>query len=214
MKTVKLTEPGSFHVLTVAVVTIDSGGNWPDYHLSDSDVSVVLPKSAADRQLERMKIATAFDLVGSTVKVSRSEKPGANGKHFWNLDLVNAREAQPAPSKRVQPPRDKAQPFDQPTRAEREGNQTSRDEAEPWDESPYGNGGTEDDGGIQGPPPLNAREQLAAQKALTVEEEYLALWSRVAERQASVGKALNMPVDGSSVQAATFSIWGLSGRGR
>lgn len=101
---VKLTEPGSSHTLTVSGVSVNEDGKWPDYNLTNGTDTIVIPKSAADRQLERMKLATAYDLIGSTVKVSRSEKPGANGKHFWNLDLVNAREATAAPSKRLPPP--------------------------------------------------------------------------------------------------------------
>ena len=102
MSFIKLTEPGSAHVLRVQTVNLNKSGNWPDYEFSDGTDTINVPQKAADRQLARLNVSNAFELVGATLKVSRSDKPGANNKLFWNLDIVNAAAAKPAaPTKRL-----------------------------------------------------------------------------------------------------------------
>ena len=44
-------------------------------------------------------------------------------------------------------------------------------------------------------------------KGAAIEDGYLALYSRVAERLVSIGKALEFPVDATGIQAATATIW-------
>lgn len=208
---VKLTDPGSFHTLTVSGVTVDSAGKWPDYNLTDGINTVVIPKSAADRQLERLKLASAFDLVGSTVKVSRSEKPGANGKHFWNLDIVNAREANPAPSKRIPPP-----PIGAGSKAGFGGAHVPDMDDEPYSDAAAQGGipawhklnPAERDEQFEEPrqTPRETREAVAGVSER--ETAYLACWDRVAFRLASICKENDIPLDASAIQATTFSIFG------
>lgn len=220
MTIVKLQNEGDTLTGTVAGCEVVEGqyGEQVKFTFTDGKI-LYLPKSSADNQLGREQVGLTYaEAIGNTLTFSRDPNKRAGGKPYWGINVASPAMAQAAPSKRIPPPsgaapQGRTQPFDAPTRAEMAA-QHDPDAPDPWDEpTPYRQT-PDDDGGIIGQPPLNAREQAVLAKAQTVEEEYLALWSRVAERQASVGKSLGLPVDGSSVQAATFSIWGLSGRGR
>lgn len=112
MNRIKLTDAGSEVVRLVERVNVVTTGKWPDYELVSGDDCVVIPKTAADRQLGRLNLTDVNQLVGSWVKVSRSDTPGDNGKLFWNLTVVPAPSV---PSKRLPPPSAKPQPFDLPT---------------------------------------------------------------------------------------------------
>lgn len=201
---VKLTEPGSFHTLTVTAVSVNDEGKWPDYNLTDGTNTVVIPKSAADRQLERLKLGGVYDLVGSSVKVSRSEKPGANGKHFWNLEIVNAREANPTPTKRIPPP------SGAPPQGVSRGSLPFDDDPGPQDpDGPYANSPTIEDVERIQQPPRNARETRVQGSGVSERETaYLACFDRVVAHVTRIAKAHSLPVDASACQAITFSIFG------
>jgi hypothetical protein len=96
---VKLNDPGASLTLHVIKVEENKTGNWPDWEFHGADGNVVaVPQKACERQFARLNVASALQLVGANLKISRSDKPGANGKLFWNLDLSGP----PAPaSKRV-----------------------------------------------------------------------------------------------------------------
>lgn len=183
---IKLTEPGQSHVLFVKSVTLNSSGNWPDFDFSDGTDTLSVPAKALERQLSRLKVQAADQLVGAWVKFSRSDKPGSNGKLFWNVDLAAITErAQPTADRVTSPYREpaKPQPFDEPTDDERFAEFSAAvDSLRPEREVP---------------PPL----------ADTAEARYFALFERVAAHQARIGKLHGFPIDGSSVQAMTFSIF-------
>ena len=139
---IKLTEPGSSAVITVVKVTENLSGSWPDweFHAANGDI-LSMPKKAAERQLERLKVAGATDLVGATIKMSRSDKPGANAKLFWNLDLVSGAAASAAASKRIPPPRgasaQSAPGFGGAAHIAGLDEDGDPGPAEPWDAQPY-----------------------------------------------------------------------------
>lgn len=212
MERIKLTDAGSEVVFKVAKVDVNETGKWPDYDFHAEDGRIVsMPKTAADRQATRGKFAV-MKLAGAWVKVSRSDEPGDNGKLFWNLGIVPAPKTD-TPTKRLTaqdaanaPPRTgplptKPLPFDEPTDDERfeafdreiaMSRLSQSDNAELEDPSPY----------VEAPP-----QAPVSGKAAAMEEAYLNLWSRVAERQVSIGKALGFPVDGASVNAGASTIW-------
>ena len=101
---INLREPGSTHTLRVQSVSINKSGKWPDYEFTDGTNTVQVPQKAADRQLERLNVKSALELVGANLCISRTEKVGDNGKPFWDLQLVNGGAVNPAPSKRLPPP--------------------------------------------------------------------------------------------------------------
>ena len=192
---IKLTEPGSSYIGRVTRVDLNKSGKWPDYefHVENGD-TIQMPQKAADRQIERLKVGTAFDLAGTLIKVSRSDEPGENGKLFWNLDLASPAEAKP--SKRIPPPTATStaqpQPFDQPARSE--------GHSGPPDAPLVG----EDD---DEPTPLTAKAEGERIQREALERTYFALWARCAAYQARVGAADRVPVDGSSVNAMAATIW-------
>ena len=99
---VKLNDPGAAITLHVTKVVENKSGNWPDWEFHGADGNVVaVPQKACERQFARLNVASALQLVGANLKISCSDKPGSNGKLFWNLDLAGPPSA---PSKRLPPP--------------------------------------------------------------------------------------------------------------
>lgn len=207
MAFIKITEPGSEHTMTVAKVEDDRSGSWPDWKFSDAQGNVLaIPQKAMERQLTRLEVDTAFDLVGSTVRFSRSTELGKNGKPFYNADLVNAAAASPKPSKRIPPPNaarsvgphipgldDEPSPYEDPgpippwhkVAPVEEPRQTPREQREARGEAE----------------PPSAREVA-----------YLELWGRVAARLAAICSSERIPLDASAVQAACATITIQNGR--
>jgi hypothetical protein len=101
---VKLAEPGSEHTMHVKSVSVNTSGSWPEWEFTDGTDTLAVPQKAMERQLERLKMASALEMAGSTVKFSRSVKLGANKRPFWDVEIVNAAAANPQPSKRLPPP--------------------------------------------------------------------------------------------------------------
>lgn len=203
---IKLTEPGSFHAFRVAKVGLNKSGKWPDYELDDGSGNVVIiPQKAADRQLGRLNIANALELVGLHLKVSRSDEPGENGKLFWNLDLVNASEA--APSKRIQPPSgakpqgvEKPLPFDDGWEADgaptaHVGHSAPPDAPLVGDPQPYAESA------------VSAADEADAVKRRALEEAYGDLFARCATRQLAIGQGAEIPFDLASVNAHASTVW-------
>lgn len=189
---IKLTDAGSSHTFLVERVTLDTAGNYPDYqmHTDDGNTVVVFPKAACDRQLERLKIATAEALAGAYVTVSRSDQPGKNGKLFWNLDIAAKPKAQQ--SKRLPPPEQQGQSAP-----------PHHDDVPP----------PEDPEEAPAPRPTQTstapsdamREKVAKREA--VAKAYLALWDRVAAHLNSTCDGHDIVVSADAIQAATATIW-------
>ena len=114
MPFIKLTDPGSSETFLLQQVELDTKGNWPDYKLHAANGDIIIgPKAALDRQLPNLKAGAMEELVGSYITVSRSEKLGANGKPFWNLNVSSGAEAkaQVPSSKRLPPPSKPSKPM-------------------------------------------------------------------------------------------------------
>lgn len=175
---VKLQEPGSelyLHVTKVSTETVDN----VEYALfSDGKQELLVPSKSVASQLERLGVATAFEMQGMWIRFSRSTKLSKYGKPFWNLDVADVTEAQPAPSKRV------PSPYAPPKKPvlDMDGHEV-RDESFP-------------------PLPPELAEQPAE---LPREAEYLALFDRVvAHMMKTEAPELLLPL----ANAVTFSIWG------
>lgn len=170
-----------------------------------------LPKDSADRQLDRLGLDYE-SANGMALTFSRDHNPKKGAKPYWGIAF--AKEGKPATPQaagptRVQspyvPPRETA-----PPRGVSAGPRIPDMDGPPdWSDVPVPDAEPEP---YRAEPPLTPREEREAKGQFDPrphEAAYLALWSRVAEYQAREGKRLGFPVDGSSVQAATFSIWGL-----
>jgi hypothetical protein len=214
MSIIKLVNEGDTLTMTVKACRVVKGtyGEQVQFDSTDGD-TLYLPHDSAVRQLERLTL-TPDTATGEALTFSRDHNPKPGSKPFWGISPAKA---QAQPSKRIPPPSGApaqgvtraSLPFDLPEREHEavgpmDGPMPGPLVGDPWDgDTPYRKVKAEE-------PAPTPREHAE----LAREDEYLALWSRVAEHQAAVGKALGFPVDGSSVQAATYSIWGLSGRGR
>lgn len=192
---IKLTEPGAAYIGRVTHVALNKSGNWPDYEFTVENGDVVqVPQKAADRQLERLKL-DADGTVGSLIKFSRSDEPGANGKLFWNVDLAAPAEAKP--SRRVPPP----------SGAPPQG--VSRGSL-PFDDDP---GPQDPDEPLYREPAPTPRETREKGTGVSERETaYLACFDRVVAHVTRIAKAHGLPVDASACQAITFSIMGNAGR--
>lgn len=181
---IKLTDAGSSHTLLVKAVTVNKSGNWPDYEFTDGSDTVVVPQKAADRQIGRLGVQNISETVGRWITVSRSTEAGANGKHFWNLDVATG----PAQAGRV------TSPYRAPS-AGLTGvaklDEGVEDGSQPGDED-------------EAPARLN--------RVSSVEAEYQALFERTAAFQSRIGAEYQIPVDGSSVQAMCYSLFAASRR--
>ena len=181
---IKLSEPGTERVLTVRTVTVETIENTEYAKFDDGAVELLVPMSSVTRQLERLDAVALTDTKGMTIKFSRSEKLSKYGKPFWNLDVANASDAKaPAPSKRLAPP-------------VKGSVDAMMDDGDPGMPDP-----------MTGERPLLDRIIEATGPVTDREAEYLALAGRVAAFQDALGKQYEMPWDGASVNAMTFSIW-------
>jgi hypothetical protein len=156
----------------------------------------LIPADTADKQLSRGKMDRQ-SVIGREVVISRGDNP--SGKPYWNIDPATPE----SEGKRVASPYQapsggaKNQPFDDP---EDPGPQ------DPWDDPAERHADAPQKAPSvrqEAPQPTSA----PSGKGAAVEDAYLALWSRVAERLVSVGKDLEFPVDATGIQAATATIW-------
>jgi hypothetical protein len=98
---VKLQEPGSEHTMHVKSVSVNTSGSWPEWEFTDGTDTLAVPQKAMERQLERLKMASALEMAGSTVRFARSVKLGANKRPFWDCEIVPGAAASPPPTKRM-----------------------------------------------------------------------------------------------------------------
>lgn len=122
MQYIELKEPGASVSLLVQKVERKDSKFGQDYQLIGNvepnvQAAVSVPEKAFERQMEKMlHVTTADELKNRFVVVSRSEKPGPNGKLFWNVNWADESTYAHTPetpqlgaqeSKRVQPPEKK-----------------------------------------------------------------------------------------------------------
>jgi hypothetical protein len=101
---------GADVTFTIMAVEVNTDGEWPDYHfVSTTDVIYTAPKSAIDRQLERLTLGLA-DLPGLTVNLERAKNEKDAKKSWWNLNVVSDAVADESPA---------APPLALPTEARR-----------------------------------------------------------------------------------------------
>lgn len=161
----------------------------------DTSETPLIPDTSADKQLARLDLDRKT-VVGRTIEFSRAPNP--SGKPFWNLSLV----ATAPEGKRVESPYrapakpSKAQPFDEPSREEKmDAAMAALEGEESFEEF-------SDAIAAVGKAPSIANQTEAA---------YCALYARVAKFQVALAAELQFPVDGSSINAQTFSIFKAQG---
>jgi len=188
---IKLPNEGDTLTMKVAECEVVAGnyGQQVKFTGSTSDI-IFLPQESADRQLARIPLSYE-ECVGNVLTFSRDHNPKVGSKPFWGIKLGDS----PAPSKRIPPPK-ADQPFDAPTDEE------ARFEAF--------------DAALEsvGKPVKAVKATLPSAPQSTIEADYTALFERVAEAQARIGAEYNLPMDGSSVQTMTFSIFNLTRNAR
>ena len=103
MSILKLANAGEEATLTIAACNIVEGqyGAQVRFDTGD-DVTLYLPQSSADRQLERIGLDYG-QTIGETLTFSRtaSTKPGS--KPFWNISKANGAKKAPPPEERPTP---------------------------------------------------------------------------------------------------------------
>ena len=192
-KKLEIGEKASFRVRTVA---IESSGKWPDYAFStENGPTYTAPKAAIDRQLKRLNLE-AVQLAGNVIVLERAPNKEDASKSWWNLSIgADSDLKAPAPSKRLtsEAAAGSKVPGEAPPAYH-------RDVPPPADEdAPFLGGldGPEGDCGSDAlSMPMRAKRDI-----------YFALARDVAAFQAELSKQHDFPIDGSSVQAMTFSIF-------
>ena len=197
----KLKNVGDAHTMTIKTCEATEGQFGTQVMFVGTDGNTLyLPQSSADNQLGRLELDYA-SVVGMPIAFSRTENKKKGSAPYWNLNVAQSGAPQ---SVRVESPYRapsggaKNQPFDEPTDAE--ARMAKMDKAMEERESDG------DDGFAAFSAAVDAVERPKG-KGAAIEDSYLALYSRVAERLVSVGKALEFPVDATGIQAATATIW-------
>lgn len=90
---IQLKEPGSEFVMVVTRVAPETVEGIEYFLFTNGQKELMVPVSSVRSQLERLGADTPADIVGRTVKFSRSTKLSKYGKAFWNLDLASGAEA-------------------------------------------------------------------------------------------------------------------------
>lgn len=210
---IKLTEPGSEHTMLIAKVTLNQSGSWPDHEFHDAEGNVLgVPVKSMERQLERLEVKTAEELIGAWVKFSRSTEAGKNGKYFWNADLASPPKGA---SKRIPPPSGappqgsgKLLPFDEgyeaaaPNLAPNPANKALHVGMSAPPNAPLQ--GEEDE-----PTPLDAKSSLEQVQRDALTDAYGDLYERMLSRMGHAHRedGKTVPLDSMAVQAATATVW-------
>jgi hypothetical protein len=209
---VRPTNAGDEAVFRVEKVTYNAKSdkiNYPDFTICGQDsrdgpVFVNIPEVACRRQFSRLKMEPEA-CVGATIRVSRGANASDPTKPYWNVELVDASDARPrTPAKRLSGP-----PAEYNDKEGAAFAQELRDD-------PTGAGGPPEAidypvaGREPGEEPMTEAEAIEARKHASRQaaaKRYLALWDVIAEHQVAVGKRLEMPVDGQSVNQAAATLW-------
>ncbi len=111
---VELPNPGDSLTMLVTECHPATSGNFPGIEFFGMDggrlVVVEIPTATTQRQLERLKLSSR-QVVGKILTLSRSFKTAANGRPFWNIEVVGqgngappASSSVPAPARAQEPP--------------------------------------------------------------------------------------------------------------
>lgn len=242
MKYLDLKEPSASCTLKVERIDRRKSNFGEDYALigiieHGEQASVSVPEKAMERQMANtLKISDADDLKGRFVTVSRSDKPGTNGKLFWNVVWASEQAYEgPTPkaapkeeSKRIQPP---AEDYAKELKNDPQGVQAGA--AQPVAKEPAPSkapaqlplGGAAGDAHYIDEAQRIADNVEAKKRAGMVEirNKYRALWESEAEfqilavmrvrekiakeRQLALDDVPQIVVDGSSVNAESATLW-------
>lgn len=88
LQRVKLENPGEELILRIVSVEAEDIGGYPYWLITDGEKELAIAQKTLAGQIDRVGVATAPEMVGKTVKFSRSVKVNTHGKPYWNLDLV------------------------------------------------------------------------------------------------------------------------------
>ena len=201
MTIIKLPNAGDNAHLTITGCEVVQGtyGEQVKFDAANGD-TLYVPKESAVRQLLRCgydggnddetgkPVPNYGDVVGDTLMFSRDANPKPGAKPFWSITVSSPGDAHPvAPSKRL-------------TQAAAQKPALEEDDGYgPIDETPKTASLLDRMTALTGGPTDNERARLTA--------AYFQLWRDVATEQTAVSKNLDLPVDGTSVQAATATIW-------
>lgn len=180
---------GDDEIFEVVRVEEVKTGQWPDYVLhAAGGASFIAPKGALDRQFAKIKLTPA-QLAGHVVRLERAPNKEDANKSWWNLHLLDHSALTPGvPSKRIQSPA-----------SEGSGPIT----AESLKDDPQGTG--EPARADESEAEAIERKKHEARQAAAA--KYLDLWDTIAEHQAKKARDLDMPVDGTAVQATAATLW-------
>lgn len=202
---IKLPNEGDSLTMKVAACEVVQGqyGEQVKFTGSTSDI-LFLPKDSADRQLQRIPLDYE-ECVGNTLTFSRDHNPKAGAKPFWGIALYQG--ASPAPTKRLTP--------EQAASAKPHAGPIMPFDADPDDPGPMDPWDDPKERHADAPKKAApARTPLPSAPQSTIEADYIALFERVCEAQARIAAEHQIPMDGSSAQAMTFSIFNLTRNGR
>ena len=204
MSILKLPDVGNTATMTITACEVVAGQFGQQVKFSDAKGNdLYLPKKSADGQLLRISFDSgendedgqpAVDyaaVVGEVLVFSRTPNSKPGSKPYWDIALGNKGDVQAsvAPSKRL-------------TQAAAQKPAPEEDDGYgPMDETPKSAPLLDRITALTGEPTdkhANERSRLTA--------AYMQLWRDVATEQTAVSKNLDLPVDGTSVQAATATI--------
>lgn len=206
MTILKLANEGDTHTGRIVAASEVAGNFGPQVKFSfEGGDDLFLPKDSADRQLARIPLAYA-ECVGEMLTFSRDPNAKAKSKPYWGIKLATGAEKQATaqPSKRISyaEAAGKVQPFDEdPYKPDGKAPTPHRVPQAP---DPTDDDMQHEDEGFER---FSQAVDDVAKGRLPKEAEYFALFERVAAHQAAVAKKHGFPIDGSSVQATTFSIF-------
>ena len=205
MSILKLANEGDEAYLQITECEVVAGqfGQQVKFTADNGDI-LFLPKDSADRQLTRLGFTDASngevihaDVANSLLRFSRTPNPKPGARPYWDISVANRGDAKAAgvPSKRLTQS-EASKPAAAPRKAATGSFDAMMDDGDPGMPDP-----------MTGERPLLDRIIDATGPVTDREAEYLALAGRVAAFQDALGKQYEMPWDGASVNAMTFSIW-------
>lgn len=95
---VRLEDPGSSVEIRVEYVSPEKIGEFDYWLVGGHGVETLIPRKSLDPQLDRVGVATAEELVGQVIRLSRSTTLNKYKKPYWNLDGVKGGSSAPKPS--------------------------------------------------------------------------------------------------------------------
>lgn len=213
MSILKLKEAGESHTMTVTGCEQVKGQYGEQVKFDGDDGNTIfLPLESATRQLDRIGL-DAETAVGERLTFSRDANPKKGSSPYWGITPAKAA---PAPSKRIPPPSGappqgsgKLLPFDEGYEATQPGLPPN-----PHNKALHVGMGAPPNAPLQGeednegPSPLSDKERAEDIQRAAIKKAYAELWQWCGIFQGAESRRGEFPVDGSSVNAMAFSIWG------